>query len=313
MPKTIITVGEAMVEFRRNDAAGWDQGFAGDTLNVAWALRALLSADEAYVGFLTRIGTDAFSNHFHEFVSASGIDADFLAPDPDRTIGLYTIETDSTGEREFSYWRGQSAARQLASKPDTLLRALTGADLVYFSGITLAILSTKDRDGFFDVLGAMKQQGAQLAFDPNIRPRLWEDARTMCDAVEAAASLSDIVLPTFDDESSAFGDANPNDTLARYRALGVREVVVKDGVNATRYISDEEAGEIEVSNVVAALDTTGAGDSFNGAFLASRLRGLNVPAAIRLGQAVSKAVVGQRGALIDMSAMREAIASYIQQ
>ena len=305
MPERFVSIGEAMVEFFRRDDGLWRQGFAGDTLNVAWAARALLP--DTPVAYATCVGKDGLSDAFCDFLATSGIDTGHVWRDPSRTIGLYTIETDAEGERSFSYWRGQSAARQLAADPDRLAAALRDARLVYLSGITLAILSPEDRETLFAVL---KQSGGntQIAFDPNIRPRLWEDPQTMCTAIEDAARISDIVLPTFDDEAAAFGDSSPKATRDRYRARGVAEVVVKDGVNPTLYTTDGDEGSVDVTQPVRAVDTTGAGDSFNGAYLASRLQDRSVAEAITQAQAASRAVVGIRGALLDMDALRAACA-----
>ena len=134
-----VSIGEAMVEFSRNDDGQWRQAFAGDTLNVAWAMRALGGPDRA-VDYVTRVGTDGFSRRFLDFLGDAGIGAEAIGRDPDRAMGLYTIETDAEGERSFTYWRGQSAARRLMEDESALDRALDDAALVYLSGITLAIL-----------------------------------------------------------------------------------------------------------------------------------------------------------------------------
>lgn len=298
----LVCLGEAMIEFSPDGTGLWRQGFAGDTLNVAWALRALAPA-HAQIRYLTRIGADAFSLRFRAFLAAAGIDDGLIGTDPARMMGLYTIETDASGERSFAYWRGQSAARGLADDPG-LAGQLAGADLVYLSGITLAILSPAARAALLAVLAA---KTFRIAFDPNIRPRLWEDMETARQTLTAAATLADIVLPTFDDEAMAFGDTEAAATLARYRALGVPEVVVKDGTRPTLGQGDGQLFAVPVAQPVAPVDTTGAGDAFNGAYLAARLAGGNIEAAIRQGQTVSRAVVAQRGALIPAQAIRDSL------
>lgn len=304
----VVCIGECMVEFARQDDGLWRQGFAGDTLNVAWALRALLPTS-ASVDYLTRVGRDALSDAMVAMIAGAGIGTAHVGRDDTRTVGLYTIETDARGERSFAYWRGASAAKRLAEDAEALGAALQGADLVYVSGITLAILSPEDRARLMTILGAGTARGFRVAFDPNIRPRLWEDMATARVAIMAMAARADSVLPTHDDEAMAFGDANAEATRARYRALGVREVIVKDGTRPTLWALDGatgggEAGAVPVMPASRVIDTTGAGDSFNGGYLAARLSGASPEAAIAQAQLVSARVVGHRGALLPFDQLR---------
>ena len=301
----VLCVGECMVEFFRRDDGSWSQGFAGDSLNVAWALRALLPSS-ARVSYLTRVGMDALSDAMLCMFKEAGIATDHVARDPRRTVGLYTIQTDPSGERSFSYWRSDSAARGLARDESTLRQAFAQADLVYLSGITLAILPPEDRARLMACLGQRGARGFKVAFDPNIRPRLWESPATAARDVTAAAELSDILLPTHDDEAMAFGDVDAAATLARYAALGVPEIVVKDGTRPTLFLAGGRSGEVPVLPVARPVDTTGAGDSFNGAYLAARLAGLPQDISVRQAQRVSACVVGHRGALVAANLLRAA-------
>ncbi len=300
----VVCIGECMVEFLRQDDGLWRQGFAGDSLNAAWALRALLPA-KAQVDYLTRVGTDAVSDAMLDMFGKAGIGTETIARDPKRTVGLYTIQTDASGERSFSYWRSDSAARGLAEDAGHLSAALSGADLVYLSGITLAILPPPDRERLFAALRKRGSRPFRVAFDPNFRRRLWPDLAAAAEAVTRMARLADILLPTHDDEAMAFGDTDAQATLARYRASGVCEVVVKDGTRPTLFDTEHGSGQCPVAPVIA-VDTTGAGDSFNGAYLAARLGGATVVAAVAQAQRVSAAVVGQRGALLAPDALRAA-------
>lgn len=290
---TVLSVGEAMVELSASaDPSLWHLGFAGDTFNTAWYLRQLLPDDQA-VAFLTRLGQGGFSQRLREFIADSGIVADHISTDPVREVGLYAIELHN-GERSFSYWRGQSAARGQADDLAALERAFTEAEIIYFSGITAAILPPQGRDNLAAALARAKNGGSRVVFDPNIRPRLWEDADTLQTQITRFAGVADLVLPSFDDEAAHFGDASPQDTIARYRAAGAGEVVVKNGGGAVWY------GEGCVDDLPKAqpVDSTAAGDSFNAGYLSAMLQGAPPAEAIRNGHAVAMKVIAARGALV---------------
>jgi 2-dehydro-3-deoxygluconokinase len=296
----VVCIGECMVEFARRDDGLWVQGFAGDTLNVAWAMRALMPGG-AGVDYLTRVGMDPMSEAMVAMLSGAGIGTAHVGRDPERSIGLYTTQTDAQGERSFAYWRDMSAARRLAAEGGALEAAMTGADLVYLSGITLAILPAADRARLLAHLGERGKRGWRVAFDPNIRPRLWEDMQTARAVIMQAAGRADILLPTHEDEAAAFGDGGAGETLRRYAGAGVPEVVVKDGVRPTHWRCGAAQGLCPVLPAARVIDTTGAGDGFNGGYLAARLGGQGAEAAVGQAQRVAARVVAVRGALVPMA------------
>lgn len=297
--RQIICIGEAMVEMAPSAVAGeYRMGFAGDTLNTAWYLRQALSEVWA-VEYLTAVGEDAVSDRMIGFLQAAQIGTAHVARLAGRTVGLYLIELQD-GERSFAYWRGQSAARLLAADAGLLARGLEGAGVVYLSGITLAILEGAGRGHLFAALAAARAAGARVVFDPNLRPRLWPDAATMCRVVMEAAALSDIVLPSHEDEATFFGDADVQATADRYAAAGAGLVIVKNG-GGEMLTRDEAAYASHAPEVVDTIvDTTAAGDSFNAGFLAAWLAGGDVAASVRAGAQLAARVIGQRGALCEL-------------
>ena len=117
--------------------------------------------------------------------------------------------------------------------------------------------------------------------------------------------MADIALPSFSDEEALFGDAAPEATAERLARLGVAEIVVKDGQNAA-FLRCGKVMERVPAATVGAVDTTGAGDAFNGGYLAARLAGQPPLAAARLGHAVAAAVVQVFGALAPFEVLRTA-------
>ena len=303
-PLAVLALGEAMVELSASpDPALWHLGIAGDTLNTAWYLRRLLPRDHA-VGYLTRVGQGGFSQRLRDFIRDAGIETRHISTDPAREVGLYAIDL-TDGERSFSYWRSDSAARGLADDPAALADAFAEAGLIYLSGITVAILPDAGRQALADALAVARKDGARVVFDPNLRPRLWEDAATMRAQITRFAGLADLILPSFDDESQHFGDEDAAATIRRYLDAGSRQVVVKSGGAPVHYGGAEGAGCVENLPRAAPVDTTAAGDSFNAGYMAAALGGADPETAIRAGHAVAMQVIGARGALVEVTTASE--------
>jgi 2-dehydro-3-deoxygluconokinase len=121
----------------------------------------------------------------------------------------------------------------------------------------------------------------------------------MTSVLTAAATLCDIVLPTHTDEAPLFGDTSIDDTADRYLELGVEEVVVKDGAGEALIATASERVRVAPKPGANVVDATGAGDSFNGAYLSARLAGKSLREAAEDAHRVASVVIGQRGALVD--------------
>ena len=299
----IATLGEAMVEFFDTGNNCWRRGFAGDSLNVAWALRALLP-DSWSVDYVTRVGRDGVSDDLLEFLSQADLGSSGIGRDPEKTLGLYTIKTDAQGERTFDYWRSQSAAKRLADDAEALERALSDMDWVYLSGISAAVIESGGRKNLLSVVESLRARGVKFVYDPNFRPKLWGDLAEMRDFSREIARLSELVMPTFDDEIAAFGDRSPDETADRLLSWGAKQIIVKNGTEPTLSADSQQRASFEVNRPVLPLDTTGAGDSFNGGFLSAYIQGASVEESIRKGQAISARVVQQRGALVPYAELR---------
>ncbi|PRD45065.1 2-dehydro-3-deoxygluconokinase [Phyllobacterium phragmitis] len=297
------SIGECMIELSGATGDNWRMGFAGDTFNTIWYVRALV-APEYPVDYVSAFGDDPFSGKQRSFLADNGVG---IAKSPiisGARPGLYAITLDGA-ERSFTYWRSDAAARQLASDRQALSASLEGRDIVYFSGITLAILAPADRQTMLEAVAIARQSGSKVAFDPNYRPRLWENIETARTVIGQAIRLADIALPTFPDEKELFGDATPAATAARIAASGVKEIIVKDGTGPALVAA--QGREEWVAAVPAnAVDTTGAGDSFNGAYLAARLQEIAPAEAAKRAHCVAARVVEFHGALAPMQEAHDA-------
>jgi 2-dehydro-3-deoxygluconokinase len=293
--REIVGVGEAMIEFAAVGDDLYRRGFAGDTLNTCWHLAQLLGS-QAQVGYATRVGGDAFSQAFVDFLGVHGLDAAHVQRDAERAMGLYVISL-AGAERSFAYWRDASAARGLADDPGRLAAAMATAALIHVSGITLAVIGAAGRRRLIAALADARAAGAVVSFDPNVRLRLWADVAELKAASEAMFAATDIALPSFDDEALVWGDADPDATLARIAAFGVEEIVVKNGAGEVALRVEGRVERAATPPTREVRDTTGAGDSFNAGYLAARFVDLEPLEACAVAHGVAAATIACFGAL----------------
>jgi 2-dehydro-3-deoxygluconokinase len=298
----VASIGECMLELSGQTGPNWRMGFAGDTFNTLWALHAL-SGDRPAT-YVSAFGDDPFSRDQIDFFAHNGIGIGASPVISGARPGLYAI-TLTGAERSFTYWRGDAAARQLASDPAALAKSLEDQSLVYFSGITLAILDEAARKTLLAAVARARDAGSLVAFDPNYRPRLWPGREEAQAAILDALAVTDIALPTFPDEQMLFGDATPQATAQRLGKL-VGEVVVKNGEEPALIAANGTLRPVPAVHVAAPVDTTGAGDSFNGAYLAARLAGHAPTEAVLRAHRVAASVVQVRGALAPFETLRAA-------
>ena len=305
-PRRVALFGECMIELRGEAFGTLQQGFGGDTLNTAVYLARLCRDEDVLVSYATALGTDVFSDRMLAAWRAEGIDLSLVHRLDGRLPGLYVIQVDSSGERQFLYWREASAARSYFAAPNTPLEEAAARDLsaLYLSGISLAILPPEGRERLLATQERVRANGGLVVFDNNFRPRLWSsfaDARTIYDR---AYALSDIVLVTLDDEVALREETSVDRVLTSVLELEAAEVVVKRGAEPTLVrVAGAPLASVAVETIPCVVDTTAAGDSFAGAYLAMRLTGVPPVAAAGAANRLAAVVIQHPGAIIPADVM----------
>lgn len=296
----VVVMGECMVEFSPNNAGMLNQSFAGDVYNTAVYLNRLTD-NSTNVSILTAVGNDDISNKMLSAFAAEDIDTSMVLINDKATVGAYLIETDELGERSFVYWRGNSAAKSMMEET-TLTEELLSqnkASVFYFSGISIAILNRADREQFWQMITKLKAQGIEIVFDSNYRPRLWDNEQDAVIQFNQALKVSDVVFAGVEDFDLLY-KINSFDAVAKFlQHFDIKESIIKNGAKGVVSIS---SGQINFSPVVPVdkvIDSTSAGDSFNGAYLAAIINGQGVEEAVQFANKIAALVIQHSGAIID--------------
>jgi len=294
----IACIGECMVEFAPSKTQTYKKSFAGDTFNTAVYLKRQFET-QLDVSYVSALGCDSLSNDILLKMQLEGIETCMVRRLDGGKPGLYLIENDDNGEREFTYWRDASAARSMFKNFSTndIYQKLYSYDLIYLSGITLAILDHGQRSILLNALEKL-QNKCTIAFDPNYRPALWDDKVQCIEVFKRMAGLSNTLLSTYDDDLSLFGFSDLDTAAQRWLSWGSRVVVMKNGAwGCSVYTADSQV-DIAPPAKIKAVDTTGAGDSFCAGFLGAKLLGASVIDAATFGHKVAGQVIQFSGGVI---------------
>jgi 2-dehydro-3-deoxygluconokinase len=298
----LVALGEPLLEFNQvkpEDTTGYRQGFGGDTSNCTIAATRL-GARTAYV---TRLGDDAFGRMFVDLWQREGVDVSGVGIDADAPTGIYFVTHGAHGH-EFSYLRAGSAAARM--RPGDLpLELIRATKVLHVSGISQAI-SASTCDTVFAAIASARAAGARISYDSNLRLKLWPLDRARA-VITATIALCDWFLPSLDEAAQLSGVTNPQAILDWCHALGAPMVVLKMGADGC-WVSTGAGREHVAGHRVDAVDATGAGDCFDGAFAARIVAGDTPVAAARYANAAAALATTGYGAVAPLPRHADVIA-----
>ena len=290
----IVCLGEPLIEFNRpkeGDGRTWLQGFGGDSQNVAIAA----ARQGASTGYLTSVGQDWMGDAFLDLWRNEGVDASKVTRHPTAPTGVSFV-THSAAGHKFDYLRKNSAASLMT--PDALAGDYSArARTLHLSAIGQAI-SDSARATCDVAIDIATKAGVKVSYDTNLRLRLWDldVARTVIDATIARC---DIALPSLDDSRQLTGLEEPEAIATYYLDLGAPLVALKMGAEGSLIATRDRQTRI-APHKVEAVDATGAGDTFDGAFLTRLLAGDNPETAARYANVAAALSTTGYGAVTPM-------------
>lgn len=292
----MLTYGEAMALFiaetpgELSSVERFTRRLSGADLNVATGLARL----GFKVGYISRVGNDAFGQAIRANLLAEGIDASKVSIDARYPTGMQLKAIAAPGTDPVTeYFRRGSAASHL-SEDDFDIDYVDRAGHLHLTGVAPAI-SASSRCLALRLARHFNLAGKTISFDPNLRPTLWPSEREMIEALNELAALATWVLPGLSEGRLLSGADTPEAIAHFYLSMGVQGVVVKLGESGAYFAcADGTSGYIPAVPVKTVVDTVGAGDGF----------AVGVISALAEGATLEKAA--QRGALIGALAVQVA-------
>lgn len=287
----ILCLGEPMLEFNQQPDGMYLPGHGGDTSNCAIAA----ARQGASSGCLTHIGKDAFGDSFMALWTSEGVSTSNVKQIVDAHTGIYFVTHGDEGHN-FSYFRAGSAC-SLMSPADLPKDALRSTKILHASGISQGI-SESAADTVFAAIDVVKEAGGLVSYDTNLREKLWPVSRARA-VIHAAVAQCDIALPGLDDAELLTGLSEPEAIVQFYLDMGAKIVALTLGPKGTLVGTESEARLIP-GRKVSAVDATGAGDTFDGAFLSQIVIGADPFAAASYANAAAALSTQGYGAVAPM-------------
>lgn len=303
----IITIGEGLIELSSDVslslATNLDKYYGGDTLTAAVAAKRLGSK----VGYITRVGCDYFKEFLMDSWQAEGLDISQVKLTGDFN-GLYLLARPKDGKKEFSYYRKKTAASRL-SIDDISEKYIESAKIFYTSGIAQT-LSISTKEAVKKAYTIAKEKGTITAYDPNYSPLL-STAEEAKEAFDDVIEYIDILFLSDKNDVAKLLEVESYEKIIKYFwDMGINTVVVKsshDGGYYTGYGGDIVFCEFFAKEIV---DTTCAGDAFNGGFLHALASGYSPFEATKLASVVSGLQAQGIGAIKSIPTKEEVYAEY---
>lgn len=293
----VITIGEAMAMFvarETGDLAAVEtfiKRAAGAELNVAIGLARL----GLKVGWVSRIGQDAFGRFICQVLDKENIDHRQVTVDPRYPTGFQLkSKVDDGSDPLVEYFRKGSAASHLS--PEDFDHDYFGsARHLHLSGVAAAI-SDSSLELTRHAAKEMRARGKTISFDPNLRPVLWRSEEEMRKHLNLLAEYADWVLPGEKEGYILTGYRQPQDIADFYLDKGVKAVVIKTGGEGAWYkTAGGEQGLVAAIKVDQVVDTVGAGDGFAVGVISALLEGKPLIEAIRRGNKIGSLAIQVSG------------------
>ncbi|GFD93396.1 2-dehydro-3-deoxygluconokinase [Alteromonas sp. KUL156] len=290
--------GEVMIELQPYGEGMFKRGVAGDTFNTA----VMLSRLGTNVRYFSALGDDGFSESIRVACRHHGLPLCSMISIPGESPGMYAIENDNHGERTFTYWRSNSAAKQCFTSISlftSLVEKAENCTAFYWSGITLSLMSEEVLHCWLAFLERQRAKGKLVFFDTNYRANLWRRRDDVVNAYQQAIAKADYFLPSDEDLKTIFKFSNT--AMLEQFCAALPCITLMSAKRKACYWVKGELNTLPLDFSDTMVDATGAGDAFSGGFISGISQNMSIEQAIKKAHACASKVVQFKGAILPES------------
>ena len=297
MKINVCSIGEAMIEISNIKNSMYKQSFAGDTLNFC----NYLDKKKLNAFFLSAIGKSEINQSLLNFVKSKKISTKYIKQINQFEIGLYLIKNKDNGEKQFFYWRDESAAKQYFNNIDflNLYKELKNFDYIYFSGITLSIIHISKLNNFIKLLNLLKSKKIKIVFDFNIRPSRW-NKKNLNIFLDSVLKFVDICFLSGEDMNYWKNKNNIKSYEQIVRKYKLKHSIFRKNAKFTYVFLNKTRYVFKNKLLKTVVDTSGAGDGFNAAYLSNFIVNNDPVLALKAGSSLGSKIVMKKGAIVDV-------------
>ncbi len=292
----ICSIGECMIEITNTYNNNFQQSFAGDTLNFC----SYLNKKNFNVDYLSSVGKSEINKDFFNLLKSKKISKKLIHIHPHNETGLYLIKNDNNGEKNFYYWRDNSAAKNYLNELNykKLEIILKKYHYIYFSGITLSIISKNKQKDFCNLIKKLKEYNVKIIFDLNIRIKRWPNKKHLNASINLFLPFIDILFSTGED----IKNWKNNDNLSFFNKLiksnKINHAIFRKNASLNYAILNDQIYKITNKVHKMIVDSSGAGDGYNAAYISEFLTSGDVYRSLQASHLLGSKIVMKKGAII---------------
>ncbi|WP_077622425.1 carbohydrate kinase family protein [Sediminibacillus massiliensis] len=264
--KKVYTIGEALIDFipheigvSINQVESFRKKPGGAPANVA-ATIAKLGGHSTFIG---QVGDDMFGYYLKDVLAENGVDVTKITHTREANTALAFVTLKEGGEREFVFYRKPSADMLLDRKHIETIE-FTNSDILHFCSVSL--IESEVKYAHIEAIKKIKEQNGLVVFDPNVRKNLWEDQELYSTTIQEFIPYADVLKVSDDEVKLITNKETIEEGIIHLLSQPIKLLILTRGRKGVTFFINNRKISVAGFNVHS-IDTTGAGDSFIGAFL----------------------------------------------